>query len=236
MSAPTPERTFPLKLALVNAAGYLISVVSPVLAYPRLTTHLAFPRGRSYFHPWLFTTFACLAVAISTFLIARWLPRKQRTLLVAAPLLVFVVASNQAIFGQLLPAIDLVQVAGVWAVLVVLWTWTHDSRVSLETTPLTTADPPTALEFLKEKANFYRSWAFGLVAAEAALLITALLALHSLDKEFVTSCADVYLLDQFNFSDVAILSLLLCFGPILESLRAWHAATDRFLELRTRAP
>jgi hypothetical protein len=233
MPEPRPETSFPLVLAVVNAAGYLISILSPAMAYPRLTSHVAFPDGRSYSHLWLIAP-TCLAVLMSTFFIARRLPR-YRTLLVSAPLIFFVIGSNQVIFGQFLPPIDLVQVASVWAVLVVFWTWTRDSRVTLEATKLTAVEIPTALEFLKEKANFYRSLAFGLVAAEAALLITGLLALHSLDKEYVELPADAFLLDQFNFSDVAMLSLLLAFGPTLESLRAWHAATDRFLELRPQA-
>jgi hypothetical protein len=43
MPASRSETSFRLALAVVNTAGYLISILSPVLAYSRLTTHVAFP-------------------------------------------------------------------------------------------------------------------------------------------------------------------------------------------------
>jgi hypothetical protein len=123
----------------------------------------------------------------------------------------------------------------MWIVITMLWTWIRYSHSHLTTTSLESIDRAAALEFLKERANFYRSVTFGLVAASLALLVGSVVSLHSTAKEIVTNPRELFMLDQLNNTAIANYSLLLFFGPILESLRAWERIVNLFLGLKSTA-
>jgi predicted MFS family arabinose efflux permease len=234
MTPLAKERAFAVAVAVANALGFLCATVPPAFIDPQLKTQYSYPVGREYPLAWLIVP-AGLAVLILSYLVARYVSRRLRSALIEAPLLVIAVVSNMVIFPQEVPHGAIVQVTGIWIVIMALWTWTHDSYADLDERSLAAVDQQAALEFLKEKANFYRTMAFGLVAAQVALLVTGVLALHSINKEIVRAESEVHLLDRFSFAGMAAYTLLLLFGPFLEALQAWQSFTALFLSPALRA-
>jgi len=227
-------RIFPFLLALLHTTGYLHASLTVVLLDPQLKSHVRFPGGRTYPRAWMVPP-AALLVFLLTFLVARYFPR-LRVSLAAAPFVIVSAASNVVIFPQELPHTNIVFITSVWISILALWTWTHDSYVGIEDSLAREPESIGTLEYLKEKANFYRTMAFGLVAATLALLVTGLVSLHARSTNFLTDPREVYLLDQFSFADVSIFMLLILFCPIFEALKAWNRICDLFLSVKTTLP
>jgi hypothetical protein len=234
MTRLATEKAFAVAVAVGNALGFLCATAPPALIDPQLKTQYSYPAGREYPLAWLIVP-AALAVLLLTLVVAKYVSRSFRLALIEVPLLVIAGVSNLIIFPQEVPHGGIVQVTGIWIVIMALWTWTHDSYTDLDETSLTAVDQQAALEFIKEKANFYRTMAFGLVAAQVALLVTGVLALHSINQAIVKAQSEVHLLDRFSFAEMAAFTLLLLFGPFLEALRAWQSFTALFLSPALRA-
>jgi hypothetical protein len=242
---PHQDKIFPLAIAVVSALAYLHAAFIPTIVDARLKNHVNFPGGRLYALAWLVPPLS-LAVLLLTLAITIYVPRRLRASLVAAPLLLASVLTNVVVLRAELPHIGLVCTTAVWLSILGLWTWVHDSRGALEEELALKLGHPAALELLKENANFYRSLAFGLVAASLALVVTAAVALHANSKEMVgdplgalhpssgeivSERRDLFLYDQFNYAGVAVFWLFLFFGPILEAFKAWRSTTYLFLRV-----
>ena len=245
------DRAFPLALAVASTLGYLHAAFVPTIVDARLKTIVTYPGGRTYPLAWL-VPLASVGVFFLTLAITLYVPVRLRASLAGGPFLLASVLSNIFILRAELPHIGLVCNTVVWLSIIGLWSWIHDSHPALQTKVLLAADPEAALEFLKEESNFYRSLAFGLLAASLALVITAAAAVHSGSKELVgdpfgalqagaaqpspaqivRARSDLFLYDQVNYSGVALFWLALLFGPVLEAFRAWRTTADLFLHLK----
>jgi hypothetical protein len=213
--------------------GYLCATVAPALLDPLLKSHVRFPGGRTYPRAWMIVPISLL-VLLLTFLVAKYVPRGLRAIAVGVPLLLASACSNLLIFRRELPHGTLVDVTAVWLAIVGLWTWIHDSYAGLSDCFSEGIDRGAALEYLREKAGFYRTLAFGLVAGALALLVGAFVNSHSLYKEMLSDPREIFLMDRYNTTYIAIYMLLLFFGPIFESLKAWSRMGDLFLTLKVK--
>jgi hypothetical protein len=231
-------------LAVASTLAYLHAAFVPTIVDSRLKTIVTYPGGRTYPLAWLVPP-ASVGVFFLTLLIALYVPARMRVWLGCVPLLLASVLSNVFILRAELPHIGLAVTTAAWLSILGLWTWIHDSH--LDTESVRRADKTSATEFLKEQANFYRTLAFGLLAASLALVITAATAMHAGSKELVGGSAlqagaaqqstawvastrnDLFLYDQVNYTGVALCWLVMLFGPVLEAFRAWRLTADLFL-------
>jgi hypothetical protein len=229
------ENTFPIILAVVSTAGYLYASVTMTVLDPLLKTLVTHPGGRTYPHAWMISP-AAIALLFSTFLVTRYQPR-FRVFLVGAPLALVAACSNLLIFPQEVPHMGILFITAVWILILALWTWTHDSYIAgVDDSLCDATSHPGVLEYLKEQASFYRSMAFGLVAAALALLVTAVVGLHGETKEAVSDPVEIALMNQFHDVSITLFMVLLFFGPIIEALRAWQRIGELLLRLRSAPP
>jgi len=242
------DRSFAVALSVASAIGYLHAAFVPTIVDAKLRTIVTYPGGRSYPLAWLVPP-ASIAVFLLTLAIALTV-RRLRASLACVPLLLAAILTNVFVLRAELPHIGLVAVTAVWLSILGLWCWIHDSVHRPTKKRLSQVDRRAAVEFVKEEANFYRSLAFGLLAASLALVVTAAAATHTGSKELVgnpfgdsqpgspppsaaqlaNARADLFLYDQTNYCGVALFWMALLFGPILEAFRAWRITADHFLQ------
>jgi hypothetical protein len=247
------DRSFPLALAVASTLAYLHAAFVPTVVDARLRTIVTYPGGRTYPLAWLVPP-ASVGVFLLTLAIALYVPTRLRASLGCAPLLLASVLSNIFILRAELPHIGLAVTTAVWLSILGLWTWIHDSHRNPGS--VLRADWSSAIELLKEEANFYRTLAFGLLAASLALVVTAAAAVHAASKELVgapfgalqaggaqssieqiaSARRDLFLYDQVNYTGIVLVWLALLFGPILEAFRAWRRTAGLFLRLKKPRP
>jgi hypothetical protein len=235
-------------LAVASTLAYLHAAFVPTIVDTRLRTVITYPGGRAYPLAWLVPP-ASIGVFLLTFAIALYVPARLRASLACVPLLLASVLSNVFILRAELPHIGLAATTAVWLSILGLWTWIHDSHLDPES--VLGADRSLAVEYLKEEAIFYRTLAFGLLAASLALVVTAAAATHAASKELLggsfgvlqagaaqpspaqiaSARRDLFLYDQVNYTGVALFWLALLFGPVLEAFRAWRITVGLFLRL-----
>jgi hypothetical protein len=244
-----PDRFFPLAFAVASTLAYLHAAFVPTVVDVRLRTIVTYPGGRTYPNAWLVLPLSG-SVFLLTLVIAFYVPTRLRAFLACVPLLLASVLSNLFILRAELPHIGLAVTTAAWLSILGLWIWIHDSHPDTES--VFGAYQQSALEFLKEEANFYRTLAFGLFAASLALVVATAVGVHNGSRELVgapfgtlqagtaqpsieqlaSARKDLFLYDQVNYTGIVLVWLALLFGPILEAFRAWRRTVELFLHIK----
>ncbi len=214
---------WPPTVALAYAIGYLYATVPPQVLDPLLQSHVRY-HAREYINNWYTGPLAAF-VLIVTWLLAY---RRANPLVLALPLATATLATNVLVFPEELPHQHVVFVTAVWSGFSATWVWIRYSYESA----LTTLDNATGstLEYVKEQVTFFRTLAFGLVAAFLALLVAALVAMHQMSGSVVTDPSDAFLLLGLNSLTMAVFGLLGFFGPVQEAMRSWRLLAPRLIQ------
>lgn len=206
---------WPFIVAIACVVGYLYASIPPQILDPIFQHHVRYS-GRLYNDNWLTVPLAAL-VLLMTWLLAN---RRANPVILILPLVAATVVTNGLVFPQEFPHLHVIFVTAVWSALTATWVWI---RYSCEDALEKVATPGNStLEYVKEQVLFFRTLAFGLVAAFLALLVAALVAMHSMTGSVTLDKSEAFLLLVLNGFTMAMFGLFALFGPVHEALRSWR--------------
>lgn len=218
-----PAKGWPLLVALACVVGYLYATIPPQILDPILLHHVRYSARQNH-ESWQTVPLA-VCVLLTTWLLAY---RRANPMILILPLAAATVVTNGLVFPQEFPHLHVIFVTAAWSALTATWVWIRYSCDEALETVATSRD--STFEYLKEQVLFFRTLAFGLVAAFLTLLVSALVAMHGMIGSVVLDKAEGYLLVVLNGFTMAMFCLFALFGPVHEALRSWRLLTHRFIQ------
>ena len=179
---------------------------------------------------WLVPAIAVILFLCTYFLFRRCTGPYTRLAAAAGPLAASYVMSLP-IFRPEIPHSGLVWIGTVWVALIASWVLIRYCVFQPGTGSLGSCDKAALLEHTKEQLELSRVLLIGILGAYLALVISSQDMKHKNNREITKDAKSAVLLDGKFATDLAVISLMLLFGPILELVKRRRCLLDVFLTI-----